>query len=211
MYACASKKCGVLPSAGILGRHPSQPRVFVKPALSHLHVTRQSNLQTRTERRCKKLARGNSKNFILPCNASSDLNLSDQAECEFFKVEALVRPWRLPYVIQALDQQGIRGLTTSEVRGIGAQGGMSKERYAGSEFGSNRLVDKAKIEIIVAREQVEDVVDIVCTSAETGEIGDGKIFLLPVSDVIRIRTREKGLAAEHMAGGKKDMETSKPE
>ena len=119
-------------------------------------------------------------------------------------VRAIVRPWRAVDVIGALDKGGIRGVTSYNVRGAGVQGG-NTERYRGTEFGEKKLVDKMCLEVIIAREQVQDTVDIILQSAQTGEIGDGKIFVLPVADVIRIRTGETGEEAERMTGGRYDM------
>jgi nitrogen regulatory protein PII len=99
---------------------------------------------------------------------------------------------------------GIRGVTAYEVKGLGAQGG-ARERYNGHEFDEASLVEKAKIEVIIVASQVNDVVNIIVDAAQTGEIGDGKIFISPVSDVIRIRTAEHGAAAERMKGGREDM------
>lgn len=99
---------------------------------------------------------------------------------------------------------GIRGVTVSDVRGFGSQGGM-KERQAGSEFSEDNFVAKVKMEIVVSKDQVEAVVDEIIAQARTGEIGDGKIFLVPVTDVIRVRTGERGEKAERMMGGWSDM------
>ncbi|WIA16272.1 hypothetical protein OEZ85_012978 [Tetradesmus obliquus] len=136
-------------------------------------------------------------------------DLSAFPTVQFFRVEAIVRPWRLPYVINALGDAGIRGMTATPVRGVGMQGGR-KERYGGSEFSLTDLVDKTKVEIVVVRDQVDLVARTVATSAHTGEIGDGKIFVHPVADVVRIRTAEVGGVAERMAGGLEDMLNSTP-
>ncbi|KAJ4968026.1 hypothetical protein NE237_014727 [Protea cynaroides] len=125
-------------------------------------------------------------------------------EAKFYKIEAILRPWRIPQVSSALLKMGIRGVTVSDVRGFGAQGG-SKERHAGSEFSEDKFVTKVKMEIVVSKEQVEEVIDRIIEEARTGEIGDGKIFLVPVSDVIRIRTGQRGEEAERMTGGRSDM------
>uniref|UniRef100_A0ACD5TX99 Uncharacterized protein n=1 Tax=Avena sativa TaxID=4498 RepID=A0ACD5TX99_AVESA len=124
-------------------------------------------------------------------------------DSEFYKIEAIVRPWRVPHVSSGLLQMGIRGVTVSDVRGFGAQGG-STERYEGSEFSEDTFIKKVKMEIIVCKEQVEPVIDKIIEKARTGEIGDGKIFLIPVSDVVRIRTGERGEQAERMTGGLSD-------
>ena len=80
-------------------------------------------------------------------------DLSAFPGCNFFRVEAIVRPWRTPYVIRALSEAGIRGMTARDVRGVGMQGG-SRERYGGTEYSSTDLVDKAALDIVVARDQV---------------------------------------------------------
>lgn len=184
-------------------------------------------------------------------------------------LQAIVRPWRLPFVIEALEKKGIRGLTTLPVRGAGMQGGAcgkgawrrapptlcaaircaaipcysllspvlpfaarsalltsslgatwicsgrfclsllqpagSRERYGGTEFGSRDLVDKMKLDVVIVRHQVDIVVRAIASAAHTGEVGDGKIFVHPVADVIRVRTGETGGAAEKMQGGMEDM------
>ncbi|WCJ22664.1 hypothetical protein M5689_004742 [Euphorbia peplus] len=125
-------------------------------------------------------------------------------DAQFYKVEAIVRPWRVKQVSSALLKIGIRGVTVSDVRGFGAQGG-STERQGGSEFSEDKFVAKVKMEIVVSKEQVEAVIDKIIEEARTGEIGDGKIFLVPVSDVIRIRTGERGEKGERMTGGRSDM------
>ncbi|KAK2364798.1 Beta-galactosidase [Trifolium repens] len=132
-------------------------------------------------------------------------NLPDYVpESKFYKIEAILRPWRIPHVSSALLKMGIRGVTVSDVKGFGAQGG-SKERQGGSEFSEDSFVAKVKMEIVVRKDQVEAVIYKIMEVARTGEIGDGKIFLIPVSDVIRIRTGERGEQAERMAGGLTDL------
>ncbi|KAG8389603.1 hypothetical protein BUALT_Bualt02G0246200 [Buddleja alternifolia] len=128
-------------------------------------------------------------------------------EANFYKVEAILRPWRIPQVSSALLKMGIRGVTISDVRGFGSQGG-STERQAGSEFSEDNLVVKVKMEIVVSKDQVEEVIEKIIEEARTGEIGDGKIFLVPVSDVIRVRTGERGEKAERMTGGWADMSSA---
>nr|2O66_A Chain A, PII protein [Arabidopsis thaliana]2O66_B Chain B, PII protein [Arabidopsis thaliana]2O66_C Chain C, PII protein [Arabidopsis thaliana]2O67_A Chain A, PII protein [Arabidopsis thaliana]2O67_B Chain B, PII protein [Arabidopsis thaliana]2O67_C Chain C, PII protein [Arabidopsis thaliana]2RD5_C Chain C, PII protein [Arabidopsis thaliana]2RD5_D Chain D, PII protein [Arabidopsis thaliana] len=120
-------------------------------------------------------------------------------DSKFYKVEAIVRPWRIQQVSSALLKIGIRGVTVSDVRGFGAQGG-STERHGGSEFSEDKFVAKVKMEIVVKKDQVESVINTIIEGARTGEIGDGKIFVLPVSDVIRVRTGERGEKAEKMTG-----------
>ncbi|OVA13581.1 Nitrogen regulatory protein PII [Macleaya cordata] len=125
-------------------------------------------------------------------------------DSKFYKIEAILRPWRVSQVSSGLLKMGIRGVTISDVRGFGAQGG-SKERHAGSEFSEDMFVAKVKLEIVVSKDQVEEVIDKIIEEARTGEIGDGKIFLVPVSDVIRVRTGERGEKGERMTGGRSDM------
>lgn len=125
-------------------------------------------------------------------------------EANFYKIEAILRPWRISHVTSGLLKMGIRGLTVSDVRGFGAQGA-SPERQAGSEFSKDKFVSKVKMEIVVSKDQVEAVIDTIIDEARTGEIGDGKIFVVPVADIIRVRTGERGLEAERMAGGRSDI------
>jgi nitrogen regulatory protein P-II 1 len=106
------------------------------------------------------------------------------------KVEAIIKPFKLEEVKEALNSLGIQGMTVSEVKGFGRQKGHT-ELYRGAEY----IVDflpKVKIEVVVKDEILEKVLDVVAKAAKTGRIGDGKIFVLPVEDVIRIRTGETG-------------------
>jgi nitrogen regulatory protein P-II 1 len=109
------------------------------------------------------------------------------------KIEAIIRPFKLDEVKIALVNAGIVGMTVSEVRGFGRQKGQT-ERYRGSEY-TVEFLQKLKIEIVVEDDQVDMVVEKVIESARTGEIGDGKIFISPVGQVVRIRTGEKNLEA----------------
>ena len=109
------------------------------------------------------------------------------------KVEAIIRPFKLDEVKIALVNAGVDGMTVSEVRGFGRQKGQT-ERYRGSEY-TVEFLQKLKIEIVVEDEQVDMVVDKIVNAARTGEIGDGKIFVSPVDNVIRIRTGEKNVEA----------------
>lgn len=109
------------------------------------------------------------------------------------KIEAIIRPFKLDEVKIALVNAGIVGMTVSEVRGFGRQKGQT-ERYRGSEY-TVEFLQKLKLEIIVEDSQVDMVVDKVLQAARTGEIGDGKIFISPVEQTIRIRTGEKNLEA----------------
>lgn len=136
-------------------------------------------------------------------------DLDSFPDCKFFRIEAIVRPWRIPKLVEVLNSAGIRGMTVSDVLGAGVQGG-SRERFRGTEFGGvgNLLVDKSRIDIVVARAQVDAVVRLICTSCYTGEVGDGKIFVHPVAEVVRVRTGETGAVAERMAGGMSDLQST---
>lgn len=109
------------------------------------------------------------------------------------KIEAIIRPFKLDEVKIALVNAGIVGMTVSEVRGFGRQKGQT-ERYRGSEY-TVEFLQKLKVEIVVEDSQVDMVVEKVVQAARTGEIGDGKIFISPVEETIRIRTGEKNLEA----------------
>ena len=109
------------------------------------------------------------------------------------KVEAIIRPFKLDEVKIALVNAGIVGMTVSEVRGFGRQKGQT-ERYRGSEY-TVEFLQKLKVEIVVEDDQLDMVVEKVIASARTGEIGDGKIFISSVEQIIRIRTGEKNLEA----------------
>uniref|UniRef100_A0A7C3KFE3 Nitrogen regulatory protein P-II n=1 Tax=Oscillatoriales cyanobacterium SpSt-418 TaxID=2282169 RepID=A0A7C3KFE3_9CYAN len=109
------------------------------------------------------------------------------------KVEAIIRPFKLDEVKIALVNAGIVGMTVSEVRGFGRQKGQT-ERYRGSEY-TVEFLQKLKIEIVVVDDQVDMVVNKIIVAARTGEIGDGKIFVSPVDEIIRIRTGEKNMEA----------------
>ena len=109
------------------------------------------------------------------------------------KVEALIRPQKLEDVKAALSEIGIKGMTVTEVRGSGKQKGFT-QTYRGAEYTVN-LLQKVKIEIVVPDTEAHTVANAIVEAARTGEIGDGKIFLIPVTEVIRIRTGEEGEAA----------------
>ena len=106
------------------------------------------------------------------------------------KIEAIVKPFKLDDVKEALNEIGIRGMTISEVKGYGRQKG-HKEIYRGAEYVVD-FIPKIKLEIIVDAAQVDQVVAKIKESAYTGKIGDGKIFVLPIEEVIRVRTGEHG-------------------
>jgi nitrogen regulatory protein PII len=109
------------------------------------------------------------------------------------KVEALIRPQKLEDVKSALSDMGIKGMTVTEVRGSGKQKGFT-QHYRGAEYTVN-LLQKIKLEIVVADADAHAVAIAIAESARTGEIGDGKIFLIPVAEAIRIRTGEEGETA----------------
>ncbi|HSG32054.1 MAG: P-II family nitrogen regulator [Candidatus Dadabacteria bacterium] len=106
------------------------------------------------------------------------------------KIEAIIKPFKLDDVKEALKDIGIQGLTVTEVKGFGRQKGHT-ELYRGAEYVIDFL-PKIKLEIIVSDDTVTKVVDAIVESARTGKIGDGKIFILPMEEVIRIRTGERG-------------------
>jgi nitrogen regulatory protein P-II 1 len=109
------------------------------------------------------------------------------------KIEAIVRPERLDEVKSALDELGITGLTITEVRGSGKQRGYV-HHYRGAEYQVN-LLDKVKIETVLPDALVSEAVEAIAKAARTGEVGDGKIFVFPVADAVRVRTGERGDAA----------------
>ncbi|MDP2210144.1 MAG: P-II family nitrogen regulator [Candidatus Aquicultor sp.] len=109
------------------------------------------------------------------------------------KIEAIIKPFKLEDVKNALSKVGVQGITVYEVKGFGRQKGHT-EVYRGAEYRVD-FVPKVKIEIMVAEAMVSQVVDAIMESARTGKIGDGKIFIYPVDDVVRIRTGERGTDA----------------
>ena len=106
------------------------------------------------------------------------------------KIEAIIKPFKLDDVKEALNEIGIQGMTTTEVKGYGRQKG-HKEIYRGAEYVVD-FIPKTKIEIIVPAELADQVVDTIRQAAATGKIGDGKIFISPVAEVVRVRTGERG-------------------
>lgn len=109
------------------------------------------------------------------------------------KIEAIIRPFKLDEVKIALVNAGIVGMTVSEVRGFGRQKGKT-ERYRGAEY-TIEFLQKLRVEIIIEEEKVNKVVETIIAAARTGKIGDGKIFISSVEQVIRIRTGERDLSA----------------
>ena len=106
------------------------------------------------------------------------------------KIEAIIKPFKLDDVKEALNEIGIQGMTISEVKGYGRQKG-HKEIYRGAEYVVD-FIPKVKIEIIVDTDRADKVVEAIQKAANTGKIGDGKIFVFSVEEVIRVRTGEKG-------------------
>ena len=106
------------------------------------------------------------------------------------KIEAIIKPFKLDEVREALSELGIMGLTATEVKGFGRQKGHT-ELYRGAEYVVDFL-PKVKLDIVVADEMVDKVIDSITKTAHTGKIGDGKIFVMNVEDAIRIRTGERG-------------------
>ena len=105
------------------------------------------------------------------------------------KVEAIIKPFKLDEVKEALNEIGIQGMTITEVKGYGRQKG-HKEIYRGAEYVED-FIPKVKIEVVVETEMVEKVVTTIQKAAYTGKIGDGKIFVIPIEQAIRIRTGER--------------------
>ena len=108
-------------------------------------------------------------------------------------ITAIIKPFKLDEVRESLTSLGIQGLTVSEVKGFGRQKGQT-EIYRGAEY-SVSFLPKVKVEVAVSDDQFEQVVEAIQKAANTGRIGDGKIFVTPVEEVVRIRTGEKGADA----------------
>ncbi len=106
------------------------------------------------------------------------------------KVEAIIKPFKMDEVKEKLTEIGIRGITITEVKGFGRQKGHT-ELYRGAEYVID-FIPKIKIEIVLPDEMVDDAIKVISEAAKTGRIGDGKIFVIPVESVVRIRTGETG-------------------
>jgi nitrogen regulatory protein P-II 1 len=115
---------------------------------------------------------------------------SDEGIKSMKKIEAIIKPFKLDEVKQGLIDVGIRGITAIEVKGFGRQRG-HKEVYRGAEY-QIAFLPKIKIEVIIDASNVDEAVKVIQEKAHTGEIGDGKIFVVPVEEAIRIRTGESG-------------------
>ena len=109
------------------------------------------------------------------------------------KIEAIIKPFKMEDVKEALAEAGIEGMTVSEVKGFGRQKGHT-EIYRGSEYTVDFL-PKVKFELVVSDDRVAKVVAAIVAAAKTGKIGDGKVFVTPIEDAVRIRTEERGDAA----------------
>jgi nitrogen regulatory protein P-II 1 len=106
------------------------------------------------------------------------------------KIEAIIKPFKLDDVKEALGEIGVQGMTVTEVKGYGRQKG-HKEIYRGAEYVVD-FIPKIKIEIVVEATRAEQVMEKICETVNTGKIGDGKIFLIPIEEAIRVRTGETG-------------------
>jgi nitrogen regulatory protein PII len=109
------------------------------------------------------------------------------------KIEAIIKPFKLDEVKEALNEIGIQGMTISEVKGYGRQKG-HKEIYRGAEYVVD-FIPKVKIEIVVESENIKQIIEKIQQAAHTGKIGDGKVFVSPVEEAIRVRTGERGTEA----------------
>ncbi len=109
------------------------------------------------------------------------------------KVEAIIKPFKLEEVKEALSNVGVKGLTVIEVKGFGRQKG-HKELYRGAEY-EIEFLPKVKLEVVVSENELESVIEAIVSSARTGRLGDGKVFVSPVEEVVRIRTNERGAEA----------------
>ena len=114
-------------------------------------------------------------------------------EAAMKRVVAIVRPEKMESLKEALFEANVNGMTISQVNGCGKQHGW-KEYYRGTEVLLN-TVPKVMFELIVDDDKVDELVDLICSTARTGEVGDGKVFVSPIEDVIRIRTGERGVEA----------------
>ena len=106
------------------------------------------------------------------------------------KIEAIIKPFKLNDVKEALQEAGVQGMSVTEVKGFGRQKGHT-EIYRGSEYTVDFL-PKTKIEMIVRDDQANPAIDAIIKAARTGKIGDGKVFVMPIEEVVRIRTEERG-------------------
>jgi nitrogen regulatory protein PII len=126
----------------------------------------------------------------MSCNLPNHIN---QSESTRKKIEAIIKPFKLEDVKEALSGAGVEGMTVIEVKGFGRQKGHT-EIYRGSEYTVDFL-PKVKIEVVVEDGRAAEVVDAICKAANTGKIGDGKVFVSEVLEAVRIRTGDRGNAA----------------
>ena len=106
------------------------------------------------------------------------------------KIEAIIKPFKLDDLKEAFSSIGLQGMTISEVKGYGRQKGHT-EVYRGAEYVVD-FIPKVKVEVVTSDDEVEKIVETILSAVKTGKIGDGKIFVLPVEEVVRVRTGEKG-------------------
>ena len=121
------------------------------------------------------------------------LERPDVNGCVMKRIEAIIKPFKFEEVRAALLETGVQGMTVTDVEGIGRQRG-HREIYRGSEYTVDML-PKLKLEILLRDDQTEKVIEVLTETARTGKIGDGKIFVLSVEELVRVRTKEKGDAA----------------
>ena len=121
------------------------------------------------------------------------IRLAAQGNENVKKIEAIIKPFKLDEVREALSELGITGLTVTEVKGFGRQKGHT-ELYRGAEY-VVVFLPKIKVEVVIPTDQVDAAIDAIVKAAHSGKIGDGKIFVLPVEQVVRIRTGELNEAA----------------
>ena len=121
------------------------------------------------------------------------LSVKTEKEETVKKIEAIIKPFKLDEIKEALSEAGITGMTISEVKGFGRQKGHT-ELYRGAEYVVD-FIPKIKVEVVVPDSLVEKAIETIMESARTGKIGDGKIFVSPVEDAVRIRTGERGESA----------------
>jgi nitrogen regulatory protein P-II 1 len=112
---------------------------------------------------------------------------------EMKKIEAIIRPEKLHLLRDKLDKKGFSGMTVTDVKGRGRQKGITLQWRAGDY--KVEFLPKMKLELVVEDKDTEVVIDLICDVAQTGEAGDGKIFIYPVEDVVRVRTKERGCSA----------------
>jgi nitrogen regulatory protein P-II 1 len=130
----------------------------------------------------------------MPSDAETSLNTDgNRGGFTMMKIEAIIKPFKLDDVKEALNKIGIQGMTVSEVKGYGRQKG-HKEIYRGAEYAVD-FIPKVKIEIVIDADRADQVVETIREAANTGKIGDGKIFVIPVDQALRVRTGETGTDA----------------